>query len=132
MFRHSRRYPYAYVLHMRGRHVVRRTVWGGALIVLGIGYLLRNFGLIENVDLWLAVPALVAVSGVVRLFIEPGLMGLASALMRFAVAAYLVVVIEQIGGWTFLTTWPVLLIAAGVGMVARSLCRRDVAEEPNW
>ena len=132
MFRYSRPHPYVHVLRLRGVRTVRRMVWGGALIVLGIGYLLRNAGLIENVDLWLALPALVAVSGVVRLFIEPSLMGLASAALRFAVAAYLVVVIEHIGGWTFADTWPVLLIAAGVGMVARSLYRRDAAEEPNW
>jgi len=132
MFRHSRPHPYVYVLRMRGHRTVRRMVWGGALILLGIGYLMRNEGLIDNVDLWLVAPALVALSGVVRLFIEPGLVGLAAAALRFAFAAYLVVVIEHIGGWTFATTWPVLLIAAGVGMVARSLCRRDAAEEPNW
>ncbi len=132
MFRHSRPYPYAFVLRIRGVRAVRRMVWGGALILLGVGYLLRNVGLIDNVDAWLVAPALVALSGIVRLFYEPGLAGLASAALRFAVAAYLVVVIEHIGGWTFAETWPVLLIAAGVGMVARSLCRRDATEEPNW
>ena len=132
MFRYSRPHPYVHVLRMRGVRTVRRMVWGGALILLGVGYLLRNEGLIDNVDVWLLAPALVALSGLVRLFYEPGLVGLATAALRFAVAAYLVVVIEHIGGWTLATTWPVLLIAAGVGMVGRSLWRRDAAEEPNW
>ena len=132
MFRHSRSYPYAYVLHMRGHRTVRRTAWGATLILLGIGYLLRNAGLVTNADLWLIAPAMVALSGLVRLVVVPGLASVASAALRFAVAAYLVVVIEHVGGWTFADTWPVLLIAAGVGMVARSLFRRDAAEEPNW
>jgi hypothetical protein len=61
------------------------------------------------------------------------LSGLASgvnALLRFAVAAYLVVVIEHLGGWTFAATWPVLLIALGVAQLARALARGR--EEPSW
>ena len=132
MFRHSRRYPTAYVLHMRGNRLVHRMIWGGTLILLGVGYLLRNEGLITSDDLWLIAPAMLALSGLVRLAFAPGLVGLAIAALRFAVAAYLVVVIEHIGGWTFAATWPVLLIASGVGVVARSLCRVGIAEEPNW
>ncbi len=132
MFRHSRRYPTAYVLRLHGHRTVRRTAWGAMLIVLGIGYLLRNQGLIATADLWLIAPAMVALSGLAHLVVAPGLASLASAALRLAVAAYLVVVIEHIGGWTFAATWPVLLIAAGVGMVARSLGRRDVVEEPTW
>ena len=45
MFRYSRPHPYVHVLRMRGVRTVRRMVWGGALILLGVGYLLRNEGL---------------------------------------------------------------------------------------
>jgi len=68
---------------------------------------------------------------VARLVAQPNVAGVARALVRFAVAGYLVVVIEHIGGWTFAATWPVLLIAVGVAQLAHALAGRR-REEPNW
>jgi hypothetical protein len=99
---------------------------------VGVGYLLRGQGLISTDDLWLIAPLLIALSGVARLVAAPGAISAVRAALRFAVAAYLVVVIEHIGGWTFAATWPVLLIAVGIGMVAHALFIRRRREEPNW
>jgi hypothetical protein len=132
MFHYSRPHPYVHVLSLRGHRALRRVVVGSALILLGVGYLLKGQGLITGNDLWLIAPALIALSGVVRLVALPGVVSVVRALVRFAVAAYLVVVIEHIGGWTFDATWPVLLIAVGVAQLAHAVYGRRVREEPNW
>lgn len=132
MFHYSRPHPYVHVLSLRGHRALRRVFTGSALILLGVGYLLKGQGLVTGNDLWLIAPALIALSGVVRLVVLPGVVSVVRALVRFGVAAYLVVVIEHIGGWTFDATWPVLLIAVGVAQLAHAVYGRRVREEPNW
>jgi hypothetical protein len=127
-----RPHPHVHVVGLPSHRALRRAVAGGALVVLGVGWLLRNAGLIATPDLWLLAPLLVALSGVVRLAVFPGAVNAARAVLRLGIAAYLVVVIEHIGGWTFAATWPVLLIAAGLAQIAHALYRRRVGGEPNW
>jgi len=113
----------------------RHLVWGGALIAAGLAALLHGQGLFPARDAWLLVPAVLVWSGAVRLVLEPGARSVLRALARFALAAYLVVVILHVGGLTFQATWPVLLITAGLANVAHALLPRprpdDLAcEEP--
>ena len=132
MFDYSRPHPTVHVLRLRGHRAVRRVVTGGALVLLGIGTLLRGQGLVSSADLWLIAPLLITLSGVMRLVTQPGLASTLRAILRFGVAAYLVVVIEHIGGWTLAATWPVLLIALGIGQIAYALFSQRLREEPNW
>ena len=131
MFDYQRPHPSVHILTLRGHRAARRAVTGGLLVLLGVGYLLRGQGLISTDELWLIAPLLIALSGVVRLLARPGIESLARALLRFAVAAYLVMVIEHVGGWTLAATWPVLLIAAGAAMIGHALFGRR-RQEPNW
>ncbi len=129
MFRYSRPHPFVHVVHLRGHRTIRRLFTGAALILLGVAYLLKNQGLIEATDLWLIAPAMIALSGLVRLVAAPGAVNAVRAVLRLAVAAYLVVVIEHIGGWTFAATWPVLLIGVGGSMLGYEfLVRRPMQE----
>jgi hypothetical protein len=132
MFHYSRPHPHVHVLRLRGHRTMRRLFTGGVLILLGVGYLLKNQGLISGDELWLLAPALIALSGVVRLVAAPGAVNLVRATLRLAVAAYLVVVIEHIGGWTIAATWPVLLIGVGGSMLGYELLVRRSSREPNW
>jgi len=94
---------------------------GGALVAVGVAWLLQAWGVIGAEGLWLAVPAILAWSGLVRLALDRTALSVVRALIRFALAAYLVVVIEDIGGLSWSTTWPVLAIAAGIAIVADAL-----------
>lgn len=132
MFRHARLHPHVHVIRWQAFRAVRRVTVGAALILAGVATLLRSQGLITPDELWLILPGAVALSGVVRLVARPGVASLIGALVRFAIAAYLVVVIEHIGGWTLAATWPVLLIAVGAGTVAHGLLGHRWHEEPNW
>ena len=132
MFHHSRPHPFVHVLALRGHRAMRRIVAGTALVLLGVGTLLRGQGLIATADLWLVAPLVIALSGVVRLVVQPGLGSMLRAALRFAIAAYLVVVIEHLGGWTLSSTWPVLLIAAGAAQIVHAFYGRRTREEPDW
>ena len=132
MFRHSRLHPHVHVIRWQAFRAVRRVTFGAALILAGVATLLRSQGLITQDELWLILPGAVALSGVVRLVACPGVASTIGALVRLAIAAYLVVVIEHIGGWTLAATWPVLLIAVGLGTVAQGLSGPRWHEEPNW
>jgi hypothetical protein len=121
MFRHTHRHPPIHLAPLRAHRLLHRAVVGGALILFGIAFLLRNQGLIGPVDPWLLAPAAIALSALARIARRPDLSSLGEGAANLAIAAYLVVVIEHVGGWTFATTWPVLLIVAGVALVARAL-----------
>jgi hypothetical protein len=129
---YDRPYPHVHLFRLRGHRAVRRVVTGTALTLLGIGYLLRQQGLIGTNEIWLIAPLLIALSGVARLVAAPGWGSAVRAGLRFAVAAYLVVVIEHVGGWTFAATWPVLLIAVGIAQVGGALFSRRLRAESNW
>jgi hypothetical protein len=132
MFHYSRPRPYVHIFQLRGQRIIRRVFTGAALILLGVGFLLKNQGLIDAPDLWLIAPALIALSGLARLIAAPGAVNAVRAVLRLAVAAYLVVVIEHIGGWTFAATWPVLLIGVGGSMLAYEWLVRGPSRERNW
>jgi len=132
MFRYSRPHPHVHIVRWQGHRVLRRFVAGAGLILLGIAGLLRSEGLITQDQLWLLLPAVIALSGVARLVAGRGAADAVRGLVRLAIAAYLVVVLEHIGGWTLAATWPVLLIALGVGIIGRALLVGRLHEEPNW
>jgi len=132
MFHHTRLHPHVHMIRWRAHRAAQRVIVGFGLILLGIGYLLRGQGLISTQDLWLVAPLVIALSGLVRLVAAPGIVNVVRALLRLAVAAYLVVVIEHIGGWTLAATWPVLLIAVGIGQVTWALFGRRLLQERNW
>jgi len=125
-------HPSFHIVRFHGHRAVRRVVAGAALILLGVGALLRDRGLIGADELWLIAPALIALSGLVRLAVAPGASSALRAVLRLAIAAYLVVVIEHVGGWTLAATWPVLVIAAGAALVVHALVARRLRQEPNW
>jgi len=120
------------------QHRLRRHLsWGGILIAFGAAVLLHGQALISAREIWLAAPVALVWSGLVRIAVDRDATAFVRALIRFAVAAGLVVVIEQVGGWTFATAWPVLLIAFGLATLARAIWPRvpydgGACEEPTW
>jgi hypothetical protein len=108
----------------RRYHLRKHLVVGGALIAVGVAWLLQAWGVIGTEGLWLAAPAILAWSGLVRIAQDRSALSVVRALVRFALAAYLVVVIEDIGGLSWSTTWPVLAIGAGIALVVDALFAR--------
>lgn len=95
--------------------------WGSTLIFIGTALLLDRQGVIElasNRGLW-AVP--VGLSGVFMLLCANKISHIIRGLSRIALACWLYACLTHAWGWTFATTWPVILVIVGVSAVARSM-----------
>ena len=117
------------------RRLRHRLVWGGGLIAFGLALLLRNQGLLSQREVLLALPAVLAWWGLVRLAMDRSVRALLQLAVKAGVAALLVLVIEQVDGLTLAAIWPLLLIGVGVAVVLRPLVRgtcRATSEEPTW
>ena len=139
---HRRHRGFRHLHHLRhlespARRLRRHLAWGGILVAAGVAVLLQHQGLISSREAWLAAPAALAWTAFVRLAVDRDAVAVVRATVRLAIAAWLVVAIEQVGGWTFATTWPILLIGIGVAMLAgaiwpRRRCDGGAWEEPSW
>ena len=126
-FRRRHRYAHRHLFDgedARRYHLRKHLVVGGAFVAVGLAWLLQAWGVIGAEGLWLAAPAILAWSGLVRIALDRSALSVVRALVRFALAAYLVVVIEDLGGLSWSTTWPVLAIAAGIAIVVDALFAR--------
>ena len=134
MFEHHRPHPHVHVFALRSHRPIRRAVAGLGLILFGAGWLLREQGLISGEQLWLVGPAMLALGGVARIALARGARAVVHGLLALALAAYFAAIILHVGGLGFATTWPVLLIVAGLASIARAVFGRrgGACEEPNW
>lgn len=106
------------------------VTWGGALIVIGVAWLLQGSDWFLPPGLWRdALPALFAWAGLVSLALDHTARGLVRGVQQLAIAGWLYVVLNRIGGYSWWDTWPVLLVIAGLSIVARALFDRD-EEQP--
>lgn len=102
-------------------------VAGSILVTLGIMFLVDRMGLFQVYEIWTYWPVVFIVIGFSQ-FMGPGGpwrfgRGLANILLGLAFLA----IFQNWSGLTWRTGWPLLLIAIGVGMVARSFMPR-----PRW
>ncbi|MBV8047326.1 MAG: hypothetical protein JO171_09245 [Paludibacterium sp.] len=103
------------------RHQRMHVVFGLALIALALFYLLANLGHIEPVSPWTVIPAVIALGGLMHLFLARRAHQVLRGIFRLGVAAWLFACIEHVYGLTFRAGWPVLLILFGGYVLLRGL-----------
>ena len=115
------------------RHIDTDGVfWGLLLMTGGIALLLQRFGI---VDLWRTRtfwPLIIVVIGMSKLIHRRSVW---SGLWMIAVGAWLQAVTLHLYDLTYGSSWPLLLVVLGAGMIGRtiveSLRRRDAPEGEN-
>jgi hypothetical protein len=115
------------------RHIDSDGVfWGLLLMTGGIALLLQRFGI---VDLWRTRtfwPLIIVVIGMSKLIHRRSVW---SGLWMIAVGAWLQAVTLHLYDLTYGSSWPLLLVVLGAGMIGRtiveSLRRRDAPEGEN-
>ena len=108
------------------RRELRRTLfWGLALILVGGAFFAARNGLVDEDRLWHFWPALIALHGALAIAFATHLSHVLEGLFSIVVGFWLWACLEQLWGWTFVSTWPVVLIAAGAVMLLRGLLERD-------
>lgn len=105
------------------RRLRKHLFLGLSLIAVGAVYFMVNAGLLTHaaaVTLW---PALIALSGVVRIVTAMRAFDVVRGVVRIGLAGWLYACLEHLGGWTFQDTWPAVLILVGLVVMARGLLR---------
>lgn len=109
------------------RERLRALWWGGALILAGVLGLWQGQAAFEPHALWRLGLTLLAMSGLVRLLAYPGRSAKLRGVLRLALAAYGFAVLEHWWAWSLATTWPVLLMVGGAGLLLRAVFDRAAA-----
>ncbi len=100
---------------------MKTQVWGWFLIAVGALFLLDRFQIVHlpNIgQLWPLVFVVIAVTHVIE-----GRIG--SAVMFLALGAWFQVCTLEWHGFTYSNSWPMVLIAVGIGIVIRALTGED-------
>jgi hypothetical protein len=105
----------AYICHCNGKE---RLFFGVALIAVGSLFLLNRLGIVPLGEPWYLLPAVVAILGVARIVFAQRTRHVLNGLFAIGLAGWAYVCMQQLWGWTFATTWPIILIALGVKAVA--------------
>ncbi len=104
-----------------GRRIVRSIIWGVFLMALGVALLLERYGswnLPPISHLW---PVILFVPGLIRLLEwRPG-----GALTMFALGAWFLACEFHWRGLDYGNSWPLILVAVGLGIVIRALSGED-------
>lgn len=101
--------------------------FGLTLIVAGSVFLMDRMELIHAFDYWFLLPAMIALGGVVDIVSPSKPEHIAKGCFSLVFALWLYVSIEQLWGWNFRTSWPLLLIAFGIQhLVGGLLATREV------
>ena len=107
--------------HGDGIRSTKRVIWGAFLIVLGVWFLFERFapwGFAGLGEWW---PLILVVIGVIRLVERR----VGSALTMLLLGAWCLAVTSGWWGLTWHNSWPLALVAWGLGIVVKALTGRE-------
>ncbi|MCH8619813.1 DUF5668 domain-containing protein [Undibacterium sp. TS12] len=110
-------------------HSKGNLFFGLTLIVAGCIFLMDHMGLIEAFEYWFLLPVMIALSGLVDIISPRKPEHIAKGFFNLVFAFWLYVSIEQVWGWNFRTSWPLLLIAFGVQHLVGGLLTKKEKQE---
>lgn len=104
--------------HFRQR---KNLAWGVVLVLVGAFFLAKRMDLLDLAMAWQYWPLAIALVGLVEIICATATRHVVSGCINIVIGCWLYAVIENLWGWTFSTTWPVLLIGIGASMLIGSL-----------
>ena len=99
-------------------------VWGLFLIGIGVMFLFTNSGIWPNDTLRHWWPVFVIIAGLGSLFRVRGPKGVGSAVMTAALGGWLLVATNDWYGLGWTRSWPLVLVAAGLGAFVEAIVAR--------
>jgi len=129
--RHAWRFEFGDAPQRRRRRELRRTLfWGLTLISAGAILFAAHNGVVDEDRLWRFWPALFALHGALTIAFATQLSHVLGGLFSIALGFWIYACLEHLWGWTFVATWPMVLIAAGAVMLVRGLLHRTDPRAP--
>ncbi|MCU6434380.1 DUF5668 domain-containing protein [Undibacterium sp. Jales W-56] len=102
------------------------VLWGIVLIAVGCIFLLEQWGFVdlrpyigEKIRWWYCWPLLIALIGLVKALSATVFEQMIKGTMQVIIGLWLYVCLTELWGWTFRTSWPVILIAFGAATLIR-------------
>ena len=99
--------------------------WGLTLIIVGGVFLADRLGYAKFESIWNLWPWLIAVHGGLAIAFANNIGNVIEGAFSIVLAFWLYACFEHLWGWTFIATWPIIVIAGGVAMVLRGLLERS-------
>jgi len=99
----------------------RNLVFGTALVGAGVLFLINGWDFIAYLKWWICIPALIALGGVIDILVSRTARHIAKGCFNIILAFWIYASMEHLWGWTFSTSWPILLIAVGVQSIVLGL-----------
>lgn len=115
--------------HEHKHSLVGSFITGGALIALGVLLLLPAFGY-EAIDIswhWRWWPVILIVIGIAQFFEAGNIKKRGEAVWTVFIGCWLLVSFLHVWGLSFSTSWPILIVGVGIGMVWKSILKRNGA-----
>jgi hypothetical protein len=113
----------------REEHARKQLSWGIALILIGAVFLLDRLGILDlqpfiglQLEWWHLLPLLLAVAGLISIISARTSRRVVKGLFNVILGLWLYACLEHLWGWSFRSTWPVILIALGLSMMLGGLC----------
>lgn len=97
----------------------KNLTFGLVMILVGSIFLLDRMDYLDVSELWHYWPALIALSGAIKILSAKHLSHIIHGCVEIFIAFWLYASIEHLWGWSFYTSWPILLIAIGISTIAR-------------
>lgn len=104
-----------------GRSSADGLIWGLLLIAAGTVYLLAMNGFLPRHVMWSWWPLFVIAAGVGQLFTVRTPKALGSAVTTLGIGAWLMVAANDWYGLGYARSWPLALVAAGLGTLVEAL-----------
>lgn len=99
----------------------KRLVLGLILIIAGSVFLADRLAIIDTGLVWRFWPVAIGLVGLARIVSARKLTHVVRGAFTILVAFWVYACIEHLFGWTFRTSWPIIVISYGVSIVLRGL-----------
>jgi hypothetical protein len=103
------------------RRLITHIITGSLLIFLGLFFLLDNFNIIYMHNVWMFWPFIIVAFGIGRILSAQNVRDYIKAGWLIFIGLWLFASIQHIFGLTFHESWPLVLIAWGLTLVAREV-----------
>ncbi|MFZ6686954.1 LiaF transmembrane domain-containing protein [Undibacterium sp. SXout11W] len=99
----------------------KNLILGVALVGTGVLFLINGLDFIAYLKWWIFVPALIALDGLIDILVSRRAKQIAKGCFNIIFAFWIYASMEHLWGWTFGTSWPIILIAVGVQSIVFGL-----------